>query len=74
MSVVDGSFERGRILRSLVFSSCWTAIVYSAIACWTWNPKDWLYNLPSLDFAGGGPVHIASSAGALASAVALGAR
>ncbi|OQE80779.1 hypothetical protein PENNAL_c0044G04384 [Penicillium nalgiovense] len=34
----------------------------------------WLYNLPSLDFAGGGPVHIASGWSALAYAFVLGKR
>lgn len=58
--VTGGSFERGRILPSLIFSFCWATIVYCPIACWTWNSNGWLYNLPSLDFAGGGPVHVAS--------------
>ena len=60
MLVVGGSFERGRILPSMIFAFCWATIVYCPIACWTWNSNGWLYNLPSLDFAGGGPVHIAS--------------
>jgi Amt family ammonium transporter len=34
----------------------------------------WLFNLPSLDFAGGGPVHIASGWSALAYAFVLGKR
>lgn len=74
MIVVGSSFERGRIIPSLVFSFCWTTIVYCAIACWTWNPNGWLYTLPSLDFAGGGPVHIASGSSALAYAFVLGKR
>jgi Amt family ammonium transporter len=74
MIVVGGSFERGRIVPSLVFSFCWTTIVYCPIACWTWNPNGWLYTLPSLDFAGGGPVHIASGSSALAYAFVLGKR
>lgn len=72
--VVGGSFERGRIVPSLVFSFCWTTLVYCPIACWTWNPNGWLFNLPSLDFAGGGPVHIASGSSALAYALVLGKR
>ena len=74
MIVVGGSFERGRIVPSLVFSFCWTTIVYCPIACWTWNPNGWLYTLPSLDFAGGGPVHIASGSSALTYAFVLGKR
>lgn len=72
--VVGGAFERGRIIPSLVFGFFWATIVYCPIACWTWNPNGWLYNLPSLDFAGGGPVHIASGWAALAYALALGKR
>lgn len=72
--VVGGAFERGRILPSLVFGFFWATIVYCPIACWTWNPNGWLYNLPSLDFAGGGPVHISSGWSALAYAFVLGKR
>jgi Amt family ammonium transporter len=72
--VVGGAFERGRIIPSLVFGFFWATIVYCPIACWTWNPKGWLYNLPALDFAGGGPVHISSGWSALAYAFVLGKR
>jgi Amt family ammonium transporter len=41
---------------------------------WTWNSNGWLFNLPSLDYAGGGPVHIASGFSALAYALVLGKR
>ncbi|KAH7120553.1 ammonium transporter [Dactylonectria macrodidyma] len=72
--VVGGAFERGRIVPSLIFGFWWATIVYCPIACWTWNPSGWLFTLPSLDFAGGGPVHIASGWAALAYALALGKR
>lgn len=72
--VIGGSFERGRIIPSLVFGFFWATIVYCPIACWTWNSNGWLYKLPSLDFAGGGPVHIASGWAALAYAFVLGKR
>jgi len=74
MIVVGGSFERGRIIPSLVFGFFWATVVYCPIVCWTWNPNGWLYNLPSLDFAGGGPVHISSGWSALAYAFVLGKR
>ncbi|KAK8208076.1 hypothetical protein M8818_004114, partial [Zalaria obscura] len=74
MIVVGGSFERGRLIPSLVFGFCWATIVYCPIACWTWNANGWLYKLPSLDFAGGGPVHISSGWAALAYAFILGKR
>jgi Amt family ammonium transporter len=74
MIVVGGSFERGRIVPSIIFSFLWSTIVYCPIAYWTWNPNGWLFNLPGLDFAGGGPVHISSGTAALAYALVLGKR
>lgn len=74
MIVVGGAFERGNMIPSLIFSFCWATVVYCPVACWTWNSNGWLYNLPSLDFAGGGPVHIASGWSALAYALVLGKR
>ena len=41
---------------------------------WTWNAGGWLYQLPALDFAGGGPVHISSGCAGLAYALVLGKR
>lgn len=72
--VIGGAFERGNILPSLLFSFCWVTIVYCPLARWTWSSKGWLYNLPSLDYAGGGPVHVASGCTALAYAFVLGKR
>ncbi len=74
MIVVGGSFERGRILPSMIFGFCWATICYCPIAYWTWNPNGWLFNLPGLDFAGGGPVHISSGTAGLAYALVLGKR
>ncbi|KAH7311535.1 ammonium transporter AmtB-like domain-containing protein [Stachybotrys elegans] len=66
--------DRGRILPALVFTFIWTTVVYDPIAYWTWNGNGWLFNLPSLDFAGGGPVHVASGTCALAYSLMLGKR
>ncbi|KAK9478567.1 ammonium transporter AmtB-like domain-containing protein [Lipomyces japonicus] len=74
MIMIGGAFERCRLLPSMVFSFCWATIVYCPVACWTWNANGWLYKLGALDFAGGGPVHIASGVGALAFALVLGKR
>jgi len=74
MIVVGGAFERGRIVPSMVFGFCFATLVYCPVAYWTWNANGWLYNLPSLDFAGGGPVHIASGWAGLAYALVLGKR
>lgn len=66
--------ERGRMLPCIVFMFIWTTIIYDPIACWTWNPSGWVYNLGGLDFAGGTPVHIASGSAALAYSLMLGKR
>lgn len=74
MIVVGGSFERGRVLPSIIFGFCWVTVCYCPIAYWTWNANGWLYIFGALDFAGGGPVHISSGAAALAYALVLGKR
>jgi Amt family ammonium transporter len=58
----------------MVFMLLWSTIVYDPIAYWTWNGNGWLFNLPSYDFAGGGPVHVASGTCALAYSLMLGKR
>ncbi|TPX50373.1 hypothetical protein SeMB42_g02275 [Synchytrium endobioticum] len=68
-----------RILPAMVFIFFWTTFVYDVVACWTWNVNGWLHNLGgagngSYDFAGGGPVHIASGFGGLAYALVIGVR
>ena len=47
---------------------------FSSLAYWEWNPSGWLYKLGVYDFAGSGPVHIASGFGALAWSMMLGPR
>ncbi|KAK9324594.1 ammonium transporter AmtB-like domain-containing protein [Lipomyces orientalis] len=74
MIMIGGAFERARLLPSMIFAFCWATIVYCPIVCWTWNAQGWLFNLPALDFAGGGPVHISSGTGALAYALVIGKR
>lgn len=66
--------ERGRMLPCVVFMFVWATIVYDPIACWTWNPAGWVYQLGGLDFAGGTPVHISSGFAALAYCYVLGKR
>jgi Amt family ammonium transporter len=74
MIAVGGSFERGRIIPSMIFGFCWATLCYCPISYWTWNANGWLYQLPALDFAGGGPVHISSGTAGLAYALVLGKR
>jgi len=49
--------------------------VYDFVACWTWGPNGWLLvDVKAYDFAGGGPVHIASGFAALAYCLLVGKR
>ena len=66
--------ERGRMLPAVVFMFIWTTIIYDPIACWTWNPAGWSFQMGGLDFAGGTPVHISSGFAALAYSLILGKR
>ena len=58
----------------MLFLLCWTTFVYYVLAYFEWNPNGWLYKLGVYDFAGSGPVHIASGFSALAWALMLGKR
>ncbi|KAJ3414625.1 hypothetical protein HDV05_006266 [Chytridiales sp. JEL 0842] len=80
--------ERVRIIPSMVFVFIWTTVVYNPLAYWTWSWRGWVRNLNcvadatgptpclvgGLDFAGGGPVHIASGFAGLAFCMVLGKR
>ncbi|KAI1491988.1 ammonium transporter AmtB-like domain-containing protein [Biscogniauxia mediterranea] len=74
MILAGAMLERGRLWPSMVFLLCWTTFVYYVLAYWEWNPNGWLYKLGVYDFAGSGPVHIASGFGALAWSLMLGPR
>ncbi|KAK3317565.1 ammonium transporter AmtB-like domain-containing protein [Cercophora scortea] len=74
MILAGAMLERGRLLPSMFFLLCWTTFVYYILAYWEWNPSGWLYKLGLYDFAGSGPVHIASGFGALAWSLMLGPR
>jgi ammonium transporter, Amt family len=71
---IGAAADRGRMLPCIVFIFIWTTIIYDPIACWTWNPAGWTFQLGGLDFAGGTPVHISSGAAALAYSIMLGKR
>ncbi|KAL3900588.1 MAG: hypothetical protein SGCHY_001237 [Lobulomycetales sp.] len=81
--------DRIRLMPSILFIFLWTTLVYDFVAYWTWGYRGWLRNLDCLsttaldqepcgighiDFAGGGPVHIASGFAGLAYALFLGKR
>src|SRR5262249_18590057 len=74
MIALGGVAERGRVAPLMVFVFVWSTLVYDPIAYWVWNPNGWSARLPSLDFAGGTPVHISSGATALAISIHMGRR
>jgi Amt family ammonium transporter len=74
-AIIFGSVtERVRLLPSVLFVFVWTTLVYDPVTSWTWNVNGWLFKWGALDFAGGGPVHIASGVAALAFCIFLGER
>ncbi|KAJ1565145.1 hypothetical protein HK096_004334, partial [Nowakowskiella sp. JEL0078] len=87
--IFGSSAERFKLLPSMLFVVIWATIVYDPVAYWTWSARGWLRNiscletialsstpcqLGSLDFAGGGPVHVCSGFSGLAFAMVLGRR
>lgn len=74
IALVSGSYaERIKFSGMLLFSTLWLFFAYVPMAHWVWG-GGWLAQLGALDFAGGAVVHMASGAGALACAQALGPR
>ena len=90
VAIIFGSITgRARLLPAIVFSFVWCTVVYNPISYWTWSARGWLNNLSclastsldqipcqqgALDFAGGGPVHMASGFAALAYCIMIGQR
>ncbi len=74
VALVSGAYaERIRFSAYLLFSALWFFAAYVPMAHWVWG-GGWMAKLGAIDFAGGAVVHMASAAGALACAHALGAR
>ncbi|XXQ33107.1 Ammonium transporter [Plasmodiophora brassicae] len=87
-ALIFGSIsDRFRIVPAMVFVVVWATLIYDPVAYWSWGARGWLHNLTCLsttslsqapcgvgmyDFAGGGPVHIASGFAGLAYALVLG--
>lgn len=66
--------ERSRLFPSLIVGFVWCTVVYCPLAYATWCANGFLYQLGALDFAGGGPVHIASGVASLAYSLFIGKR
>lgn len=74
-AIIFGSVtERVRLIPSMVFVLFWTSLIYDPVTYWTWSVNGWLFKWGGLDFAGGGPVHMASGFSALAFCIFLGER
>jgi Amt family ammonium transporter len=74
-ALITGAFaERMRFGPFLLFSLCWSVLVYNPLAHWIWGNGGWLARLGALDFAGGVAVHLSSGVAALAAAMILGRR
>lgn len=66
--------ERGRTAPVVLFSFVWITLVYCPLTHWVWAPGGWAFKWGVLDYAGGGPVEIASGVGGLAYTLVLGRR
>jgi Amt family ammonium transporter len=74
-ALITGAFaERMRFGPFLLFSLCWSVLVYNPLAHWIWGNGGWLARLGALDFAGGVAVHLSSGVAAFAAAMILGKR
>ena len=71
--ITSAAAERMKLSAFVLFGLLWTTLVYDPFAHWLWG-NGWLAKLGALDFAGGIVVHVSSGFGALALAIALGAR
>lgn len=72
--IAGATAERGRLLPHMVFLFLWATLVYSPICHWVWSKSGWAAKWGVLDFAGGGPVEIASGVGGFVYSWFLGRR
>jgi Amt family ammonium transporter len=66
--------ERVRFSTYAIFIVLWATLVYAPVAHWVWAEGGWLFELGTLDFAGGTVVHAISGVTALVFAKMLGPR
>ncbi len=73
-AIITGSLvERMRFGVLLIFILCWSTLAYDILAHWVWG-GGWLMAIGSLDFAGGGVVHVAAGVAGLVGCLVLGKR
>ena len=80
-ALICGAYaERMKFSAMVLFSACWSTLVYCPLAHWVWSDTGWLNALykeasfPAFDFAGGTVVHVSSGVSALMCALMLGRR
>ncbi len=74
-ALIAGAFaDRMKFSAMCVFMVLWSVLVYSPIAHWVWAPSGWLFNLGTLDFAGGTVVHINAGIAGLMACLVMGKR
>lgn len=73
-ALIIGAFaERMKFSSMLIFSLCWTVLVYVPVCHWVWG-GGFLQQMGALDFAGGIVVHITAGVAALVAAIVIGPR
>lgn len=73
-ALIIGAFaERIKFSGFLIFSICWSIIIYNPMAHWVWG-GGWMDGIGAIDFAGGTVVHINAGISALVMAIMLGRR
>ena len=73
-AIITGSLvERMKFGALLAFILIWSTFAYDTLAHWVWG-GGWLMAIGSLDFAGGGVVHIAAGVAGLVGCIMIGKR
>jgi Amt family ammonium transporter len=74
-ALITGAFaDRMKFSALLMFTVCWSLLVYAPIAHIVWQPNGFLATAGVLDFAGGTVVHINAGIAGLVAALVIGKR
>ncbi|UJR37439.1 hypothetical protein I4U23_030142 [Adineta vaga] len=65
---------RMKLIPYMLFIFLWATVCYDPIARWIFYPGGWLFQIGSIDFAGGLVVHVSSGISGLIAALILGKR
>jgi len=74
-ALIAGAFaERVTFKGYVVFIALWGILVYNPLCHWVWSEGGFLYQMGTIDFAGGTVVHISAGISGLIAALYLGSR